>query len=245
MHSMWRGLAQYYSFVDNFGSMGRIHYILKYSCLLTLVSKHKLGTMKKGYKKFGKNLTIKNGDKVMATFPDESFANRKKFNISRSNPIFRLEQMANAFFRTRAKLASACYVCDSEVGLEMHHVKHIRKTSEKIELDYWTRVMSNMNRKQLVVCQDCHNKIHNGEYNEIALAKLADFAAKREKMRQDKTITLPKAVNYLTEAITDQPGFDIKTYHATKDWFGRDKNPPTKVDIAKTNGIRRPKKLEP
>ena len=54
----------------------------------------------------------------------------------------------------------------------MHHVKHIRKVTEMIEKDYWTRVMSTMNRKQIPVCKHCHDKIHRGEYDEIALKSL-------------------------------------------------------------------------
>jgi group II intron reverse transcriptase/maturase len=235
MFSMWRGIANYYSFADNYGSLGRIHYILKYSCLLTLVSKYKLGTMKKGYKKFGKDLIIKEGEKILASFPNVSLVRKKTFSVGLANPVLRLEQLANAFFKTRAKLASACYVCDSEDDLQMHHVKHIRKVTEKIELDYWTRVMATMNRKQLVVCRECHNKIHNGEYNEIALAKLADFAFKKEQMKQEKPSKAPVAIKYLSPVITDDPNFDIKQYNETRDWFG--KIIPTKTDIGKTEGI--------
>lgn len=77
MRSIYRGLANYYSFADNFGAMGRIYYIIKYSCMLTLVSKHKLGTKKQGFKKYGKDIEIKKDDKIIANFPNEKFANKK------------------------------------------------------------------------------------------------------------------------------------------------------------------------
>jgi len=57
-------------------------------------------------------------------------------------------------------------------NLEMHHVKHIRKATEMIGKDYWTRVMST-NRKQIPVCRTCHNQIHKGEYDKIALKELS------------------------------------------------------------------------
>jgi group II intron reverse transcriptase/maturase len=226
MRSMWRGLANYYSFADNYKSLNRVHYILKYSCLLTLVSKHKLGTMKKGFKRYGKDLTIQEDDKVLATFPDFSTKRTTKFSINYSHPLARLERMANAYFRTRARMDSFCYVCDSTENLEMHHVKHIRKTTEKIELDYWTRIMATMNRKQLVVCRDCHNKIHEGEYDELALNKLAEHALKM-KLRKQKSqiqkveVIIPNEVNYINPARTDNPNFDIKKYNKSRDWFGR------------------------
>jgi 5-methylcytosine-specific restriction endonuclease McrA len=141
--------------------------------MLTLVAKYKLGTLKKGFKKFGKNLEIKDKDgKILASFPDESFVASKKFYTSYVDPISNLDKLTRAFFRTAARLNSQCFVCGSTTNLEMHHVKHIRKASDSTKLDYWTRAMSNMNRKQIPVCRPCHNKIHNGKYDDISLNKL-------------------------------------------------------------------------
>jgi hypothetical protein len=32
--------------------------------------------------------------------------------------------------------------------------------------------MSKLNRKQIPVCKPCHNKIHNGTYNDISIRKI-------------------------------------------------------------------------
>lgn len=173
MWSMWKGISNYYAFASNYRDISRIHYILKYSCMLTLVAKYKLGTLKKGFKKFGKNLEIKDKDgKIIASFPDESYVAPKKFYVSPLyDPINNLDKLTRAFFRTSALLDSECFVCGVTENLEMHHVRHIRKMSETIKQDYWTRAMSNINRKQIPVCRSCHNKIHKGEYDAIALNK--------------------------------------------------------------------------
>lgn len=68
--SISRGIFNYYSFVNNTGSLGRIHYILKYSCVLTLASKLKLRTKKKVFKKFGKDLNIIVDNKKVASMPN-------------------------------------------------------------------------------------------------------------------------------------------------------------------------------
>jgi hypothetical protein len=69
MSQIWVQITTYYYFED----LNRIYYIIKYSCMLTLVSKYKLGTLKKGFKKFGKNIEIKDKEgKVLASFPFKS-----------------------------------------------------------------------------------------------------------------------------------------------------------------------------
>jgi len=76
--SMWVGLKNYYSFADNYSSLWRIFYIFKYSCVLTLASKLKLGTAKAVFRKFGKDLAVVKDDKVVTSFKDESLAKIKK-----------------------------------------------------------------------------------------------------------------------------------------------------------------------
>jgi len=104
MWQMWIGIATYYSFASNYRDLGKIHYILKYSCMLTLVSKYKLGTLRKGFERFGKNIEIKNekGD-ILASFPDVAFAappwgaqggRPKKFRVTYEDPIKRLDRMS-------------------------------------------------------------------------------------------------------------------------------------------------------
>ena len=81
---IWRGISAYYSFADNYGQLGRIHYILKYSCVLTLASKLKLKTAKKVFAKYGKDIAIKDGKgKTVASFPDVPLAKLRKFDADR------------------------------------------------------------------------------------------------------------------------------------------------------------------
>jgi hypothetical protein len=93
---IWLGLSVYYSFADNYGALGRIHYILKYSCVLTLASKLKLKTAKRVFIKFGKDIFIRDSDnKIIASFPNVSLAKQNKFyttKLSEINPMSRLRQ---------------------------------------------------------------------------------------------------------------------------------------------------------
>jgi len=69
--AMERGLLGYYGLATNYGSLSaRVHYILKYSCALTLCAKLRLRTLKKTYRKFGKHLTIlKDDGELDISFP--------------------------------------------------------------------------------------------------------------------------------------------------------------------------------
>jgi len=80
LNLMWRGISNYYSFADNYGKMGRIYYILKYSCVLTLASKLRLFTANKVFAKLGKDTNILMNNKIVASFPVPSFAKPKKIS---------------------------------------------------------------------------------------------------------------------------------------------------------------------
>ena len=53
----------------------------------------------------------------------------------------------------------------------MHHVKHIRKIGKQV--NGFTKVLKQLNRKQIPACHECHQKIHKGEYDGINLNEIA------------------------------------------------------------------------
>lgn len=75
-----RGLVNYYGVASNYGRVAaRVHYILKYSCALTIASKMKLRTLKKVFTKYGKNLNIRNEfGKTIAHYPTISYKKPRK-----------------------------------------------------------------------------------------------------------------------------------------------------------------------
>jgi retron-type reverse transcriptase len=66
-----RGILNYYSSANNYRNLAaRVHFILKYSCVLTIASKMKLKTKKKVLKKYGKDLKIINKKgKIITYYP--------------------------------------------------------------------------------------------------------------------------------------------------------------------------------
>jgi hypothetical protein len=126
----------------------------------------KLGTAKKVFKKYGKDLRIFVNDRRVAAFPRASFAKPSKFHnfaILNLNPLARITKLANASFRTKSVFEAGCINCGSLDNIEVHHVRKLRDSSRAIKSDYLTAMMSRMNRKQIPLCKKCHIYYHRGK----------------------------------------------------------------------------------
>ena len=172
--SVWRGICNYYSFVDRFSDLTRIQYILQHSAAKTLAAKHR-SSRSKVFSKHGANLKIRvknEANEVVKTSQLPLVRSWKsapnRFMIGKVDTNF-LERSLR--LRTRSKLGSPCVICESDDRVAMHHVKSIRKLGEEVK--GFKRVMASLNRKQIPVCHDCHVKIHNGRYDGISLSQFA------------------------------------------------------------------------
>jgi len=65
-------ILHYYRLAENFDELAvNLHYILKYSCALTIASKMKLKTKRKVFMKYGKNLNIRDSNgKIQVRYPE-------------------------------------------------------------------------------------------------------------------------------------------------------------------------------
>ena len=163
-----RGILQYYKLANNYGRVAaRVHYILKYSCALTIASKMKLNTLQRVFNKYGKNLNIKNeAGEIITNYPTVDYRRPKKFTIAPILDYSSLEtyidQYDNRVQRGRKDLKGPCILCGSNQNIEIHHLRKLSKAKHK---DYLSTMMSRMNRKQVPVCKKCHIKIHQGTYD--------------------------------------------------------------------------------
>ena len=162
--SILRGLLNYYHCASNFWNLNRIYYILYYSCVLTLANKLKLKTKRKVIKKYGKRLAIKIDGKIIIMFPLFEKPKILSLDLPSLNTIF--ENYTRRVFRTKTLLNKICFACNSNINIEMHHVKHLHKLGKKNKSkDFLTTQMIKMNRKQVPLCQKCHILVHKGLYN--------------------------------------------------------------------------------
>lgn len=164
--SIERGIINYYSMADNYSRLAaRVHYSLKYSCALTISSKMKLRTMKRTFKRYGKNLEIKVGNKSIS-YPNISYKRSDKViprlddNLSFENYF---ESLVYKHKRHVGNLTGPCIVCDSYDNIEVHHIRALKNISKK--KDWLSMTMAKFTRKQVPVCKSCHIKIHKGIYD--------------------------------------------------------------------------------
>jgi retron-type reverse transcriptase len=77
-----REILNYYGLANNYGRLAaRVHYILKYSCALTIGSKMKLKTLRGVFTKYGKNLAVLNGRGRIIDYPAPSYKRSELTNI--------------------------------------------------------------------------------------------------------------------------------------------------------------------
>jgi hypothetical protein len=167
------GIINYYSFVDNPLALKHIQHILHFSCAKTLCRKHQT-SLKSMFSRRGLGLTTpkrwdENGNPTRVT------ALPLRRNWTKNRTAFLINTEVNDLVgmwmrkRTRSKLDKPCAICGLPDGVEMHHLRHVRKDKPR----GFAAVMAEINRKQIPVCRDCHNKIHAGKYDGI---KLSEFA---------------------------------------------------------------------
>jgi retron-type reverse transcriptase len=78
-------------------------------------------------------------------------------------------------WRTMANFGMPCAACGTFEGVQMHHIKHVRKREYALipNPDNYTQIMALRNRKQLPLCQVHHmDFVHKGKYNGPRLMKL-------------------------------------------------------------------------
>lgn len=170
-----RGIQNYYRFADNFDQLIRIQYILKFSLARTLAAKYQC-SVRQVFQRFGNSPTIvvktKDGkpDRHIAFFTNSDWTKQRNgFQIGNATIDLLLWSLK---MRTRSKLGKPCCICNAREQVEMHHVRHIRKTGGKKPVGF-NAILQALNRKQVPVCTTCHRKIHQGTYDGMRLSDLA------------------------------------------------------------------------
>lgn len=181
-----RGIQNYYRFTDNFGKLARIQYILKFSLAKTLAAKYKR-SVRQVFQHFGTIPTVlvktQDGrrDRRVAFYHNSDWKKQRNGFAVESAPADLLRWSMK--LHSRSKLGKPCCICNSTEQVEMHHVRHIRKIDGK-KPDGVNAILRLMNRKQIPVCNRCHQKIHRGEYDGIRLGDLAYNPYESDKRRR-------------------------------------------------------------
>lgn len=158
-----RGICNYYSMASNFHKLQYFAYLMEYSCLKTLANKHKsrvckvMEMYKDGKGRWGIPYQNKSGEKrcYFAAYMDC----KKTKNLSDTRPQdTAMHRNSITSFESRLS-AKKCELCGTTEAkhYEIHHVHKVKDLEGK---ETWERVMIAKNRKTLVLCKECHYKIH-------------------------------------------------------------------------------------
>jgi len=159
----FRGFAQYYFMANDVKTkLNKLQWLVEASLLKTLANKYKstVGHMVTKYKQ-KEELIVKS----------EALGKEYKFFRLRTlkKPDWRgLDKLPHGhlFNYKRTTLedriaANECEYCGKQDGyFDVHHIRKMKDVSKK-KTD-WQRQMAAMNRKTLVLCVECHSKLHSG-----------------------------------------------------------------------------------
>ena len=160
-----RGLCNYYSLASNYRSLNFFSYLMEYSCLKTLAWKHRCKLSKiydmyrTGEKRWGVPYDTKVGRKIRYLTKFNEINGKTCEDIQ---PIFGIIAAHNTNSFDKRLKAYRCELCGYEGKDRKYEIHHVNKVKNLKGKEPWERVMIAKRRKTLVVCHDCHQKIHHG-----------------------------------------------------------------------------------
>lgn len=168
--AVFNGILNYYSFVDNKTRLNIIYWILLSGLTKTIAQKFRMKSMKRVFKKYGKDLSKLPGG---VGFPCPKLSRTpKNFRTKYFKEFPNLTGYLKWGVRSLAAFGSNCSSCGSPENIQMHHIRHIKTIN--IRFKGIDKEMVAMNRKQIPLCIDCHLKVHSEKYDGISLKKLND-----------------------------------------------------------------------
>lgn len=167
------GLYNYYSLASNVSTC--LHRLVWYhrGSLLKTIAKKERSSVRKVLRKYGrvvpcpdghgttKTVCVMDGDRMAAYYPFAGF--RKKRYKPKPEPDGIKE------FGPRLKeriLSCTCEACGCNGPVEVHHIRNLKQTVERYEgkqTPYWVSLMRDIGSKTLILCKECHRKLHSGK----------------------------------------------------------------------------------
>lgn len=165
-NSQTRGICNYYNLASNFAKLSYFVYLMEYSCLKTLAKKHKtrisaIKKMFKAGKSWGVPYDIKSGKKRMMIIKFSDLKKGTAYSGANIDVIQHHIHYSNHNSLEARLKANQCELCGAEgedILFEIHHINKVKNLKGK---EQWEKAMIARKRKTLVVCKNCHKKIHH------------------------------------------------------------------------------------
>lgn len=173
--TQWSGLVNYYQMAVNVTSLHRVKWTMEVSLVKTLANKHRCSVRtvyrnyrdcpKGGLKGIRATLPREGKPPLVATFGTKPVHYQRvttELNDNHFVPYGATSQLSDRL------QAEQCELCGSTKNIEVHHVKKladVREQYRKGQKPAWVVKMLAIRRKTLVVCRECHRRIHAGTYD--------------------------------------------------------------------------------
>jgi group II intron reverse transcriptase/maturase len=174
----FRGIVNYYSLAFN---VSHAFYPIKYtfiqSAAMTLANKHKTkvtNILKKYKRKSDKGVVALIVKTPNPNNPDKPYRAQLGEQPIKTNLNQVVVDKVYKPFLSRNELtqrltANICELCNSTQNIEVHHIRKMADIKKRYkgrnEPPKWVKFMMQRNRKTIVICSQCHDKIHTGTYD--------------------------------------------------------------------------------
>lgn len=166
-NAIMRGIFNYYYPVENRNQFSYLLWIFKFSAAFTFSRKWNISP-KKVWKKLGNPLSVvfkgKKETKIISLYEPETLERDRTFKLQNYQNF---DPFSVKYFAVRSHHIwdEDCIICGATDNIVRHHVRHIRKGKGAGVI----QIMRQVNRKQIAVCHNCHNKIHAGQFDGTSL----------------------------------------------------------------------------
>jgi hypothetical protein len=178
----YRGLVQYYRYAVDIARFSKLKQAMEIALVKTLAHKLRI-KVSRVYRRFRTTMQVDGQSYRVLQVEVDTGKNIRTFHwgaiplkvtkvihepLNDSRDDFDnfqyLEKRSDLITRLRAH---KCEVCGAETECEVHHVRKLadlkKRWRGKRMKPLWVQKMIALQRKTLIVCLDCHRKIHNGE----------------------------------------------------------------------------------
>ena len=158
-----RGICNYYRLAVNYNKLAYFRYLMEYSCLKTLASKHN-STLRKMRRKYnlpdgwGVPYHTKDGEKI-ARLSNLAVCRNGKFCDDRDPWVFKPLRKRDLTIWNRLSLCQ-CELCGTHSEhVKVYHAGNMKSLNPNTD---WGYLMISIRRKTLVVCEKCYDLIKSG-----------------------------------------------------------------------------------
>ena len=172
----FRGIAEYYKYAEDVHVLGSLKYVMEQSLMKTLAHKLKT-TVSAVYRKHRTTIMIEGQSYMVIRETIETEKGTRVFTWG-GIPLKRhrgeitqpIDDQIHTFkWSDRSDLVTRlqkgrCELCDSDDNIEVHHIRKLKdlkiRWKGRKEKPEWVERMIALQRETLVVCEECHQKIH-------------------------------------------------------------------------------------